>query len=167
MATPSPAKRAIPAAVILLGVVSLLNDVASEMIYPVLPLFLASVLGAGPVALGVIEGLADATSSLLKVVSGIRSDITRRCVPLILVGYIGSNLVRPLIGIATAWPQVLGLRFADRVGKGLRDSPRDALIADVTPPELRGRAYGLRQAMDNLGAVAGPLITAALMSWWA
>ncbi len=167
MATPPSVKRAIPAAVILLGVVSLLNDIASEMIYPVLPLFLTTVLGAGPVALGMIEGIAEAASSLLKVVSGIRSDVTRRRVPLILVGYIGSNLMRPLIGFAASWPQVLGLRFADRVGKGLRDSPRDALIADVTPPELRGRAYGLRQALDNLGAVAGPLITAALMSWWA
>jgi MFS family permease len=118
------------------------------------------------VALGVIEGVADATSSLLKVVSGIRSDVTRRRVPLILAGYIASNLVRPLIGIATAWPQVLGLRFADRVGKGLRTSPRDALIADLTAPEHRGAAYGLQRAMDNAGAVAGPLLTAALIAWW-
>jgi MFS family permease len=162
--TPAPAKRPIPGAVWLLGAVSLLNDLASDMIYPVLPLFLASVLGAGPVVLGAMEGLAEAASSLLKVYSGARSDKMGRRVPLVIAGYACSNLVRPLIGLATAWPQVLALRFADRVGKGLRTSPRDALIADVTTPEQRGISYGLHRAMDHAGAVAGPLLTALLLS---
>lgn len=157
-------KPRIPGTVWLLGAVSFLNDLASDMIYPVLPLFLAGVLGAGPVALGAIEGLAETVASLLKVYSGARSDKVKRRVPLVIAGYACSNLVRPLIGLATAWPWVLALRLADRVGKGLRTSPRDALIADVTTPGQRGVAYGLHRTMDHAGAVAGPLLTALLIS---
>jgi MFS family permease len=159
-------RKALPATILLLGLVSFLNDLASDMIYPLLPLFLAGVLGAGPLALGLIEGVAEATASLLKVASGLRSDATRRRVPLILAGYGASCAVRPLMGLAGGWTQVLALRFADRVGKGLRTSPRDALIADVTTPEQRGRAYGVQRALDHAGAVAGPLLAAALLSWW-
>ncbi|HKI98433.1 MAG TPA: MFS transporter [bacterium] len=160
----STLRNSLPLAVVVLGVVSLLTDLSSEMIYPLLPLYLSTVLGAGAVSLGVIEGVAESTAALLKVVSGVRSDITRRRKPLVAVGYTLSNLVRPLIGLATVWPMVLVLRFADRVGKGLRTSPRDALIADVTDESIRGRAYGLHRSMDHAGAVLGPLAAMALLS---
>lgn len=156
--------KALPLAVVVLGVVSLLTDLSSEMIYPLLPLYLSEVLGAGAVSLGVIEGVAESTAALLKIVSGIHSDRTRRRKPLVALGYTLSNAVRPLIGLATVWPMVLLLRFADRVGKGLRTSPRDALIADVTDEAIRGRAYGLHRAMDHAGAVLGPLVAMALLS---
>jgi len=155
----------IPTAVGALGAVSFFTDLSSEMIYPLLPLFLSSVLGAGAVALGVIEGVAEATAALLKVVSGLWTDRTRRRKPLIVAGYGISGAMRPLIGLATVWPAVLALRFADRVGKGLRTSPRDAMIADVTDPSQRGAAYGFHRAMDHAGAVAGPLVAAALLSF--
>lgn len=153
----------LPAAVVALGTVSFLTDLSSEMIYPLLPLFLSSVLGAGVVALGVIEGVAETTAALLKMISGIWTDRSRRRKPLILSGYGLSGCMRPLIGLATAWPGVLVLRFADRVGKGLRTSPRDAMIADVTAPAQRGAAYGFHRAMDHGGAVAGPLVAALLL----
>ena len=154
----------LPRTVLALGVVSFFTDLSSEMIYPLLPVFLATVLGAGALSLGVIEGAAESTASLLKVVSGIWSDRLRRRKPLVLGGYSLSGMARPLIGLATVWPAVLALRVFDRVGKGIRTSPRDALIADVTPPELRGRAYGVHRAMDHGGAVSGPLVAAGLMS---
>lgn len=154
----------IPRTVVALGVVSLLTDLSSEMIYPLLPIFLASVLGAGALALGLIEGVAESTAALLKVASGIWSDRTRRRKPLIVAGYSLSGMMRPLIGLAVAWPAVLALRFADRVGKGLRTSPRDALIADVTDERARGTAYGFHRAMDHAGAVLGPLIAAVLLT---
>lgn len=161
----APGKYALPATVVVLGIVSFLSDVASDMMYPLLPLFLSSVLGAGPVALGAIEGAAEATASLLKVVSGVRSDLTRRRLPMIVVGYGLAALARPLIGLATLWPQVLALRVMDRIGKGLRESPRDALIADVVTEEKRGIAYGYQRALDNSGSMVGPLFAAALMGW--
>ncbi len=157
--------RRIPAAVVALGAVSFFTDLSSEMIYPLLPLFLASVLGASATALGVIEGVAETTAALLKIVSGVWTDRTRRRKPLILLGYGVSGCMRPLIGLATGWPVVLLLRFADRVGKGLRTSPRDAMIADVTEPYQRGAAYGLHRAMDHAGAATGPLVAAALLSF--
>jgi MFS family permease len=160
----SRGRYALPATVVLLGIVSFFSDVASDMMYPLLPLFLSSVLGAGPVALGAIEGAAEATASLLKVVSGIRSDMTRRRVPMIVFGYGLAALARPLIGIATLWPQVLALRVMDRIGKGLRESPRDALIADAVTEDKRGIAYGYQRALDNGGSMVGPLIAAALMA---
>jgi MFS family permease len=154
----------LPRTVIALGVVSLCTDFSSEMIYPLLPLFLSSVLGAGAVALGVIEGVAEAAASLLKVASGLWTDRTGRRRPWMLGGYGLAGVVRPLIGLAAVWPAVLALRFIDRVGKGLRTSPRDAMIADVTEPNQRGRAYGFHRAMDHLGAVVGPLAAAGLMA---
>jgi MFS family permease len=153
----------IPRTVVALGVVSLLTDLSSEMIYPLLPIFLASVLGAGAMALGLIEGVAESTAALLKVASGIWTDRARRRKPLVVAGYSLSGIMRPFIGLAAAWPAVLALRFADRVGKGLRTSPRDALIADVTDATARGTAYGFHRAMDHAGAVLGPLVAAVLL----
>ena len=149
--------------VVILGFVSLLNDGASEMIYPLLPAFLTAVLGAGPAALGVIEGIAEATSSLLKLYSGYLSDRVKQRKGWIVAGYALSNVIRPLIALAGSWLQVLALRFTDRVGKGLRTSPRDALIADSTPPGSRGTAYGFHRAMDHAGAIVGPLVATALL----
>ncbi len=151
--------------VVALGWVSFLTDVASDMIFPLLPDFLTRTLKAGPAALGVIEGVAEATASLMKMVSGGLSDRLRRRKPLIVAGYSIAALVRPLIGLAASWTQVLAIRFTDRVGKGIRTSPRDALLADLVPPEKRGRAFGLQRAMDNAGAVAGPLVAAFLLKF--
>ena len=155
---------ALPRTVWLLGLVSLFNDSTSELVYPLVPLFLASVLMAGPRALGLIEGTAEATAALLKIVSGALTDQSGRRKPFMILGYGLSGLSRPLIGLAQGWPFVLVCRFADRVGKGLRTSPRDALIADWTPPEIRGAAFGLHRGMDHLGAVLGPLAAAALLA---
>lgn len=155
--------KALPGTVLALGVVSFFNDLSSEMIYPLLPLFLTAVLAAGPSALGIIEGVAESTASLLKLVSGIWSDRLRRRKPPVVAGYALASAARPLIGLAGSWTTVLALRFADRVGKGLRTSPRDALIADITEPEQRGRAYGIQRALDHAGAVAGPLVAAAAL----
>jgi len=149
--------------VVVLGVVSLLNDGASEMIYPLLPVFLTSVLGAGPAALGMIEGIAESTASLLKLYSGYISDKVRKRKGWIVAGYSLSNVIRPLIAFSTSWLHVLVLRFSDRVGKGIRTSPRDAIIADSTPAEFRGKAYGFHRAMDHSGAIIGPLAATALL----
>jgi len=146
-----------------LGWVSFLSDVASDMIFPLLPDFLTRVLGAGPAALGLIEGVAEATASFMKAVSGWWSDRVRRRKPIVVAGYSIAAAARPLIGLAASWPQVLAIRFADRVGKGIRTSPRDALLADLVPAGERGRAYGLQRAMDNAGALVGPLLAAALL----
>ncbi len=134
------------------------------MIYPLLPVFLTTVLAAGPRALGLIEGAAESVASLLKVISGVWTDRTHRRKPFVVFGYALAGIARPLIGLAGSWAAVLALRVTDRIGKGVRTSPRDALIADVTPAELRGRAYGLHRAMDHAGAVAGPLVAAALLT---
>ncbi len=157
--------RALPATVLALGLVSLFTDLSSEMIYPLLPVFLTAVLGAGALALGVIEGVAESTAAVLKLASGIWADRLSRRKPLILAGYGLASVVRPLIGLARAWPFVLAMRFADRIGKGLRTSPRDALIADVTPADRRGAAYGFHRSMDHAGAVLGPLAAALLLTW--
>ena len=157
-------KARIPKAVIALGVVSFFTDLSSEMIYPLLPIFLVTVLGAGTLTLGLIEGIAESTASLLKVASGIWTDRTQKRKPLIVAGYTLSGFMRPLIGLAAAWPVVLALRLADRVGKGLRTSPRDALIADVTDASARGTAYGFHRSMDHAGAVVGPLVAALLLN---
>ena len=149
--------------VVILGFVSLLNDGASEMIYPLMPVFLTAVLGAGPQALGVIEGIAESTASLLKLYSGYLSDRVKKRKGWIVAGYSLSNVVRPLIAFSTSWFHVLALRFSDRVGKGLRTSPRDAIIADSTPAAFRGKAYGFHRAMDHSGAIIGPLAATALL----
>ncbi|NTW67190.1 MAG: MFS transporter, partial [Nitrospirae bacterium] len=168
MTGPSPPsspgwRRGLTRNVVILGFVSFLNDAASEMIYPLLPVFLTSVLGAGPAALGVIEGLAESTASFLKLFSGYLSDRVRRRKGWVVAGYTISNIIRPLIAVAGSWVQVLALRFSDRVGKGLRTSPRDAMIADSTPPELWGTAYGFHRAMDHGGAIVGPLLATGLL----
>jgi MFS family permease len=141
-----------------LGVVSLLGDVASEMIYPLMPVFLTVTLGASATVLGAIEGLADSTSSLLKLASGWWADRVPKKKPIVIFGYALSAIARPLVGIAAVSWQVLAVRITDRTGKGIRTSPRDALLADSAAPEQRGRAYGLHRALDNVGAVLGPLV---------
>ncbi len=153
----------IPKTVFMLGLVSLFTDIATEMTYPLLPVFLSQVLGAGPLALGIIEGIAESTSSVLKVFSGIWTDRMKSRKPLVLWGYGLSSFFRPFIGLAQAWPMVLLFRFLDRVGKGVRTSPRDALIADVSSPKTRGAAFGFHSSMDNLGSMIGPFLATALM----
>jgi len=152
--------------VLILGLVSLLTDVSSEMIYPLLPLFVTTVLGAGPAFLGVIEGTAESTAALLKLVSGIACDRIRGRKGLVLVGYGLSSLSRPLIALAGSPLAVLVVRFSDRVGKGVRTSPRDALIADSTDPAMRGKAFGFHRSLDHAGAIVGPLLATALMAWF-
>jgi len=147
----------------LLGWISFFTDSASEMIYPLLPLFLTRVLGAGAMSLGVIEGVAEGTASILKIVSGWLADRTGTPKRLVVAGYSLSSLARPLISFVTTWPQVLGLRFVDRIGKGVRTSPRDAMLKGFAPEHMRGRVYGFHRAMDHSGAVAGPLIAAAYL----
>lgn len=151
---PLPLSRNVKA----LGVVSLLADVASEMIYALLPLFITTVLGAGATVLGIVEGAADTTSAVLKLVSGWWTDRTRSRKPLVVLGYSLSALARPLIGLAAYPWHVLVVRMADRTGKGIRTSPRDALLADSSDPTQRGRAYGFHRALDNFGAVLGPML---------
>lgn len=154
----------LPRTVVVLGLVSFLNDAASEMITPLLPIFLTAALGAGPAIVGFVEGIAEATASVLKLVSGRLADRGVRAKTLVLAGYGTSNLARPLLGLAFAWSAVLLLRFLDRVGKGVRTAPRDALIAAAAPTEQRGRAFGFHRSMDHAGAVVGPLAAFALLS---
>lgn len=142
----------------LLGLVSLLNDSASEMIYPLLPVFLTAVLGASAVDIGLIEGAADGLASILKYYAGAWSDRLPKRKPLIVSGYTLAALSRALIAAATVWPLVLVARLVDRTGKGIRSAPRDAMIADVTPVEQRGRAFGFHRALDHTGAIIGPLL---------
>lgn len=153
----------LPRTVLALALVSLLTDVSSEMIYPLLPVFLRDTLGASVFAIGAIEGAAESLSSLLKLVSGWWSDRDRRRKPLVVLGYLLASVTRPLIGLATSFTQVAALRLTDRVGKGVRTAPRDALIADAVAPEIRGRAFGFHRAADHLGAVLGPLVALLLM----
>jgi MFS family permease len=155
---------ALPRTVVILGLVSLLNDAASEMITPLLPIFLTATLGAGPAIVGLVEGLAEATASVLKLVSGRLADRGVPAKSLVVGGYMLSNAMRPLIGLATGWGAVLGLRFLDRVGKGIRSAPRDALIAGAAGPEQRGRAFGFHRSMDHAGSVIGPLLAFALLA---
>ncbi len=152
--------------VMILGLVSFLTDFSSEMIYPLLPLFLTTVLGAGPAFLGIIEGVAESTASLLKLVSGIVSDRVKDRKKLILYGYGLSSFARPLIAAATGPLAVLLIRFADRIGKGVRTSPRDALIADSVDPGIRGKAYGFHRSMDHAGAIVGPLAATFLLVYF-
>ncbi len=157
--------RALPRTVWLVAIISLFNDAASDMIYPLVPLYLASVLMAGPKALGLIEGIAEAVSSLLKLFAGVLADRSGKVRAWVIAGYGIAGFARPLIGIATSWFGVLACRFADRVGKGLRSAPRDALISLSVEPGQRGLAFGFHRAMDNFGAVIGPLAAAALLAF--
>ena len=146
-----------------LGWVSFFTDTASEMVYPLMPLFLTRVLGAGAMSLGVIEGVAEAANSVLKIVSGRMADRSGAPKRLVLAGYSLSSAVRPFIALATGWIQVLALRFADRLGKGIRSSPRDAMLATFASESNRGQIYGFHRGMDHAGAVLGPLIAAAFL----
>ncbi len=151
--------------VVALGLVSFFTDMSSEMIYPLLPVFLTATLGASAAYVGVIEGTAESISALLKLASGWWSDRVHVRKPFVLVGYVLATITRPLVAIAQSAGQVLAIRVTDRVGKGLRSAPRDALIADSVHPSIRGRAYGFQRAWDNAGAVAGPLIAFGLLQW--
>lgn len=146
-----------------LGVVSFLTDVSSEMVYPLLPIFLTTVLGVGFAFVGLIEGIAESTASILKLFSGWLSDKFQRRKALVAMGYSLSSVTQPLLAAVTAGWHVLVVRFVNRVGKGVRTSPRDALIADSISPEARGKAYGFHRSMDNAGAVLGPLLASLLL----
>jgi MFS family permease len=156
--------RKLPRNVFAISLVSLLNDASSEIIYPLLPIFLTSVLGASPSAIGVIEGAAESISSLLKLFAGYLSDRLRQRKWLVVLGYALAAISRPILALATNWHQVLAIRLSDRVGKGIRSAPRDAMIADAVPMEQRGIAFGFHRAMDHGGAVIGPLIGFLLVS---
>jgi len=156
---------ALPRTVWLIGLISFVNDSASEMLYPLMPLYLASVLMAGPKALGIIEGIAEATSSIFKLVSGVIVDRTKKSKPWIVIGYALAGMGRPLIAIANSWIWVLAIRFTDRMGKGLRSSPRDALLAESINQNQRGLTFGLHRSMDNAGAVVGPLLATVFYQW--
>jgi len=149
--------------VFLLGIVSLLNDVSSEMVYPLLPIFLTSVLSAKTTFIGVIEGIAETTASILQIFAGWLSDRWAVRKPIVVFGYSLSSLARPVLSIVKAPWHVLIIRFADRFGKGMRGAPRDAIVADSTPEEFRGRAFGFHRALDNLGAAIGPILATALL----
>ena len=157
----------IPRTVWALGLVSLFMDLSSESIHALLPLFLTTTLGASVALVGLIDGVAEATASIAKVFSGYLSDRLRKRKALILIGYGLGAVTKPLFALAGTPAVVFGARFADRIGKGLRGAPRDALVADVTPPEIRGRAFGLRQSLDTVGAFAGPLLAIGLMAAFA
>ena len=153
----------LPRSIRLLGWVSLLTDAATEAVYPLLPVFITQVLGGPPVALGIVEGAADATSSILKVVAGRWSDRAGVRKPIVVLGYSLSSLVRPFVAIATSWAHVFAIRVADRVGKGLRSAPRDAMLATLAPPGERGRVFGYHWAMDHAGAAIGPLLATVFL----
>ncbi|PDO83672.1 MFS transporter [Kosakonia pseudosacchari] len=156
----------IPAGVWVLGGVSMLMDISSEMIHSLLPLFMATTLGTSVVIIGLIEGLAEATALMVKVFSGMFSDYIGKRKGLALLGYGMGALSKPLFALASTSSLVFGARLMDRLGKGIRGAPRDALVADVTPAEIRGAAFGLRQSLDTIGAFLGPLLAVALMLLW-
>ncbi|MEA2015360.1 MAG: MFS transporter [Actinomycetota bacterium] len=151
--------------VYILGTISLFNDISSEMIYPLIPSFIKSVLGLGSAFLGIVEGIAESTSSILKLFTGYFSDKIQKRKPFVVGGYTLSNITRPLIGFVSSWGMLLFLRFSDRVGKGIRTSPRDAMIAGFSPAGRRGFAFGFQRAMDHSGAVIGS-ITASLLIYF-
>ena len=153
----------LPSGVVALGLVSLFMDMSSEMIHALLPLYLTGTLGASALLVGLIEGVGEATAQVTKLFSGYFSDRTGRRKPLAVLGYGLSALTKPLFALAGSPALILGARVADRLGKGIRGAPRDALVADLTPPSQRGAAYGLRQSLDTVGAVAGPVLAVVLM----
>ena len=169
--------KKLPATIWALGAVSLLMDLSSELVHSLLPIFMTGVLGASMLAVGVVEGIAEATASIVKLFSGALSDRLGRRKPLVVLGYGLAALAKPLFPLAGSVALVAAARFMDRIGKGIRGAPRDALIADVTPESVRGAAYGLRQALDTVGGVLGPLAAIGLMFllvsdvrsvlWWA
>lgn len=160
----SPVLSALPKGVWALGFVSLLMDTSSEMIHSLLPVFLTSVLGVSALSVGIIEGIAEATAAMTKVFSGVISDWVGKRKPLVLFGYGLAALTKPIFAIAPSLGWVITARFADRLGKGIRGAPRDALVADLSPPHLLGAAFGLRQSLDTVGAFAGPLVALLVMA---
>ena len=160
-------KSRIPTGVWVLGFVSMLMDISSEMIHSLLPLFMVTTLGASALIVGLIEGLAEATALIVKVFSGALSDYLGKRKGLALFGYALGALTKPLFALAPSVGVVLGARLLDRIGKGIRGAPRDALVADITPEGLRGAAFGLRQSLDTVGAFVGPLLAVGLMLLWA
>ncbi len=167
---PNPAVKsapAIPRSIWMLGFVSLFMDVSSELIHGLLPVFMVTSLGASALAVGVIEGVAEATALIVKVFSGALSDYLGKRKFLAVIGYGLGALSKPLFALALTVNWVFAARFMDRIGKGIRGAPRDALVADLTPPQIRGAAYGLRQSLDTVGAFLGPLLGVGLMLYWA
>src|SRR6476660_3046733 len=157
--------RQIPGGVWALGFVSLLMDISSEMIHALLPLYLVVAYGASALAVGIIEGVAEATAQIVKIFSGALSDRLGKRKVLAAVGYGLAAFTKPVFPLATSVGWLVAARFIDRVGKGIRGAPRDALVADLSPPELRGASFGLRQSLDTVGAFVGPLL-AILLMWW-
>jgi len=165
--SPGPSATRIPAGVWVLGFVSMLMDISSEMVHSLLPLFLVGSLGVSVLAVGIIEGVAESTALITKVFSGMLSDYLGRRKGLAVLGYALGALSKPAFALANGAGVVVAARFVDRVGKGIRGAPRDALVADITPPGIRGAAYGLRQSLDTVGAFVGPLLATGLMLLWA
>ncbi len=165
--SPTNTLRQLPAGIWVLGFVSLLMDISSEMIHSLLPLFMVGTLGVSVVVVGLIEGLAEATALIVKVFSGVISDYFGKRKPLAVLGYALGALTKPLFALAPGAGLVFTARMLDRVGKGIRGAPRDALVADIAPPDMRGAAFGLRQSLDTVGAFVGPLLAVGLMLLWA
>ncbi len=163
----SGAPRNLPKSIWALGFVSLFMDVSSELVHSLLPIFLTTVLGASMVTIGVIEGIAEGTAAVTKVFSGVISDRVKKRKTLAVLGYGLGAATKPVFPLATSVAWVFSARFVDRVGKGIRGAPRDALVADLTPPQMLGAAYGLRQSLDSVGAFVGPLLAVAFMAWFA
>ena len=159
-----PLHRALPPSIWALGLGALFMDMSSELVHSLLPVFMVSVLGASMVTVGFLEGVAEATAAITKIFSGALSDYLGKRKLLVVLGYGLAALTKPLFPLATSINWVFGARFIDRTGKGIRGAPRDALVADITPPELRGAAYGLRQSLDSVGAFLGPLLAVVFMA---
>lgn len=159
--------RSLPLGIWALGVGSLFMDTSSELIHSLLPIFMSTVLGASMTTIGIVEGVAEATAAITKIFSGALSDYLGRRKFLMILGYALAAFTKPIFPLATSIGWVFAARFVDRVGKGVRGAPRDALVADITPPKLRGAAYGLRQALDSVGAFLGPLLAVLFMAWFA
>jgi sugar phosphate permease len=159
--------RALPSSIWALGLGSMLMDTSSELVHSLLPIFMSTVLGVSMVTIGIIEGVAEATAAISKVFSGTLSDWLRKRKFLIILGYGLSAATKPVFPLATTIGWVFAARFVDRIGKGIRGAPRDALVADIVPKALRGAAYGLRQALDTVGAFVGPVLALAFMAWLA
>ena len=149
--------------IFILGLVSLLTDLSSQMVFPLIPLFLTTTLGAGAYAVGIVEGAAETTASLLKVISGYWSDKIKKRKPFVLFGYSLSSVTKPLFALAYAWPFVLFIRVVERIGKGLRTAPRDAIVAESCDKNVRGKAYGLQRAMDGIGSISGAVLAFLLL----
>jgi MFS family permease len=167
MLSPRDGHAAIPRGVWVLGFVSMCMDLSSEIIHALLPLYIVTVLGASTLVVGIIEGIAEATAMVVKIFSGVLSDRWGRRKPLVLLGYGMAALSKFVFPLAPTLGFVVAARFADRVGKGIRGAPRDALIADITPSAARGRSFGLRQALDTVGAIGGPLVALGAMAYFA